>query len=664
MKKIIFFFLTLSTLIFSELTIIPDATQIYIGEEVGIKILSDERVYVEFNLGGFEDPEIIFDGTEKEYVKYIAPLIESSDTLVFKTSKEEKKITLYFVKKEEKTLPKAFAKVNDFFGNVAIKKQDVWEPITTNTIIEEGDEILTMSNSFLEILFPDGSISKIMENSQVFVEKLRYKEKIDVVLNLKKGENYNIIQKFLVSGSSFKVKTSSVTAGVRGTRFSVINKDGSTNIITFDGVVFAYFNNGKIIPVKQGFSLSSFEKPTKNTIPENKFEKPKIKKEEKTKTEEKETKETKSQEIPPISIEPVNKNGIDYMIYSISPEFNLGIITLGIGFTAYSTEVGGTLYYGLPSSSPSTNIINAFTINSVSLSLFGATLRYGNMFPVSLAMGFTTRDYYNYPAKAFDIAYENELIYLFLHLPYELSKIFPFEFNSSDSVFLGEFALKYNLPLIGTSKIGVSITYDFEASNTYVINEATPINSAFSLFVKKQLIDNVDLGIELSIENGEKIAYGLFSGIYGKLGFVNITGGIYYHLDGFIPYYFSRNYLYLKNNKSLPSMSNDSTFGYLLGFDFETQYAAGRFYLYGFDPKLEGEGRVIIPSFGAFSGLFVTAYYYDPTPFVNGFLSLDTTTYIKITYPLVGESLTGGIILSWNGYEWVENVIFGAEIWR
>ncbi|ANQ53438.1 hypothetical protein BG95_02765 [Thermosipho sp. 1063] len=660
MKKIIFLLLFFSSLMFSKLIVIPDATQVYTGGEVGIKISSDEKVFVDFNLGGFDDPDIIFDGTDKDYVKYIAPLVEGSDTIIFKTSKETATLTIYFVEKRE-DLKTAVAKVSNFSGNVAIKKKDIWEAITNNTIIEEGDEILTMENSFVEISFPDGSISRILENSQVLVEKLRYDGKVDIVLNLKKGENYNIIQKFLTSGSNFKVKTSSVTAGVRGTKFAVINKDGKINITTFEGTVFAYFKNGKILPVKSGFSVSSFAKPTKNTIPESEFE---PKKETIEKPKGKAESITENAEIPPISIEPVNKNKTNYMVYSIAPEFNIGSVTLGIGFTAYSTEVGGNLYYGLPSSNPSTNIINAFTLNSVAFSLFGAKFRYGNMIPISLAMGFTTRDFYNFSAKTFDFAYENETMYLFIHLPYELSKIYPIEFTNSDSVFMGEFAIKFDLPFIGKSKLGISTVYDKDASPMYVENNSTPITLAYSFFAKKTLIDNIDLGVELSMEKGEKSTYGAFAGIYGKLSLLNITGGFYYHFKDFIPYYFNRNYAKLKYNNKLPAMNSNAAFGYLFGFDFDSNYATGRFYLYGFDPKLEGEGRIIVPAIGKFSGLFISAYYYDPTPFIDGLLSNDTNSYIKITYPLIGESFTGGILFEWNGTEWVENVIFGTEIGR
>lgn len=679
MKKVLLILILLiSMFTFSRLVVIPDSTVVSIGDTIGIQIQADEKVTVDFNLGGFEDPDIIFDGISKEsYIKYIAPLIESSDTLIFRTSKESTSITFYFVKKEEKEIKKSFAKVNSFFGQVAIKNDDIWNPVTKETIIEEGNEILTMENSYVEIEFADGSISKILENSQVSFEKIRYEnKKIDVVMYLKKGKNYNIVKKFLASGSNFMIKTQSVAAGVRGTRFAVVNLDSKTQILAYEGTVFAYFNTGKILPVKEGYSIKSFERPQKIDIPENIFSLPSIEKETKEEKYQPEEKETQYEPqlktyIPPVSVGPFTKDGENYMVYSISPEFDLGFISLGVGFTAYSTSVTGNLYYGLPSDNPSTNIINAFTLNSIGFKIGIFNFEYGNMKPISLGMGFIVRNYYNPFAKTFNIGLETEKFSIFVNIPYELSKIYPLEFNKSDSVFLGEFGLKTKLPLIGNSIIGLGVGIDSEASKIYLENsDSTPISNIYSLFAKKPLINNLYIGVEFSIENGlNEYSYGIFGGIYSNFGFLNITGGAFYYNDGFIPYYFNKNYISLKNEKLLPGMENESSYGYLTGIDITSRYLEGSLYLYGTfkeitNPTLEGEGALKIPAISQFSGLYIAAYYFDTTPFENSIFSEDTISYIKFTYPLIGEDFTAGIIFEWNGNQWIKNIIIGIDIWR
>lgn len=673
MKKILFLLIVLFSIsIFASLTVIPDATVVEVGSSLGIKVISDKTVFVEFSLGGFEPADVVFDGIVGDsYVYYIAPLIEASDTLTFKTSDESTSITIYFVKSSKEVKNKSFAKVKSFSGHVAIKKGDLWNPITSETVIEEGNEILTMENSFVEVEFEDGSVSKILENSQVLFERIRYdKGVVDIVMDLKKGKSYNIVQKLLNKFSKFRIKTKSVTAGVRGTRFAVFENG---KILTYEGRVFAYFSDGKVLPITEGYALESFEKPKKVDIPEEEFvkvtpEKPTTKKEE---VKEKEKTTSIQPSVPPVSVGPVKKGNNYYMVYSIAPEFDFGLVRVGLGFTAYSTDVSGNLYYGLPSDNPSTNIINGLTLNSLAFKIFNVDFRYGNMLPKSLGLGFTTRNYYNPFSKSFDVEYDSGKLALYARLPYELLKIYPIEFLTSDSIFLAEASVKFDLPFIGESSIGLGITIDTQASSAFLEDtSATPIESAYSLFLKKEIFKNFDFGIELSVENGlNDYSLGSFAGFYGNFSLVNLTAGIYYYLDGFVPFYFNNNYSYLKSTSKLPAMDSEGSSGYLSGFDFDTSFAKGKLYLYGTltnfsSPTLEGQIEISIPQIGTFSGLSIAGYYFDKTPFEGSLFSLDTTSYLKIIYPLAGESFSAGVIFIWDGEKWSENVIIGVDLWR
>ncbi|HCF38631.1 MAG TPA: hypothetical protein DER56_06150, partial [Thermosipho africanus] len=84
-----------------------------------------------------------------------------------------------------------------------------------------------------------------------------------------------------------------------------------------------------------------------------------------------------------INIGTIERNNEKFFVYELSPEFSIGPVTIGIGFTSYSTDVVyGEMYYGIPSSTPSTNILNAFVINTFALNTDLFEFRYGKVKPV------------------------------------------------------------------------------------------------------------------------------------------------------------------------------------------------------------------------------------------------------------------------------------------
>jgi len=173
---------------------------------------------------------------------------------------------------------------------------------------------------------------------------------------------------------------------------------------------------------------------------------------------------------------------------------------LGIGLTAYATEVGGTLYYGIPSENPSTDIINMITINHVALNLGNLYLRYGNMPPISLGMGFSVRDYFKPYAKSFDTKIAFGSFALFLHIPYELTKLWIPEIVQSDSVLAGEMELKS--AILGMD-LGIAALYDTDVTNenTKPTVDDTPINLSLSAFLRYPLLNNFYLVWNL-VRNG------------------------------------------------------------------------------------------------------------------------------------------------------------------
>ena len=721
MKRVVFltvvFIAVLTTFVFANLNVTLPNDNIVMGGKlpITVELTNKDGKPVQFtlkaklNLGGFDKPEVLTKGLSvngKITFNFLAPRKATNVTITFtaETSTKEvftKEVSIKVTEKDESEFSeKLSATIDSFRGSVAIKKANkkAWESITKDTLLQEGDEVLTLEKSYVIVKFPDGSMTKITENTQVLFERLRKSKegKILVSIVIQKGGTYNIVQK-MVAGSSFEVKTGSVTAGVRGTEFGVENIDDKPVIKVWSGEVFAFFGDDFVIPVLAGQTLvyqlgtelvqdisQLFEntelEPLTEMMPEieemfkeiqETIEEPEkpvtTKPSEETKVSEVEQLSQPKAYIPPLGVETALKDNQKYIVYSISPEFSIGPVTLGIGLTVYATEVGGTLYYGIPSTNPSTNIINMITINHVALNLGNFYLRYGNMPTISLGMGFSARDYFKPYAKSIDTKLVFGNVGASIHLPYEVTKLWPLEFVQSDSVFAGEVELKS--VFVGMD-LGVATLYDTVVSTENTLSNATPINLSLSGYVRYPLMNNFFIGAEIGsqwLSDMSKYGLGAFGGISGKLGIFDVIIGAYGTYNGFRPFHFGRIYTTQKLKNELPTLSEDvMAFGFLAGTSFYSDIATGRWYLYGnFDGDMDalGELRIVIPQIGALAGMFVYGYYFDQTPFSSGeIFDNDTVAFLRITYPIMEKNLVAGIVYSWSGTNWIQSIYIGNEI--
>ena len=671
------------------------------------------------SLGGFDKPDVFTKGIEvngKITINYLVPKKKGDVTLTFIgeiKGKEPvtKQVTLSVVEEDETVFSEEMsAAVDSFKGSVAIKKvgKKTWESVKASSKVQEGDEVLTLEKSYAVVKFPDGSMTKISENTQVLFEKLRKSKdgKILVSIVIQKGGTYNVVQK-VVTGSSFEVKAGSVTAGVRGTTFGVEYLEETPVVKVWEGEVFTFFEDAFVIPVTQGQEIAyqpgmqlpeditpllentqivplTEPEPVMEIPAEQPTEEPK---QDETTEEQPVTEEPKQDKpetpqqvtepvvptvpkayIPPLGVETIRKDADSYIVYSISPEFSIGPVDLGIGLTAYASEVGGELYYGVPSTDPSTNIINIITINSIALRLENFYFRYGNMPTTSLAMGFSVRDYFRPYAKSFDVKAAIGSFSLMAHLPYELTKLWPFEFTQSDGVIAGEVELK---SLFAGLDLGLSALYDTQVSTANTVGNATPVNLSVSTFLRYPLMNNFYLGTEFAsqiLSDFSGYGFGLFGGISGRISIFDVVAGAYGTWNGFKPFYFGRLYTNDKAQGKLTSLTQgESVFGLLAGFNFYTDFAVGRLYLYGdFANNWDalGETRITIPQVGAMAGLFLYGYFYDSTPFTEGqMFDSDTISLLRITYPIMEQNLVAGMVYTWDYTQriWVQSVYIGSE---
>ncbi len=688
--------------VFGIVKAVPEATRVIEGGILPIKVIyqDDEGnpkeglLTAEASAGGFDEIELVFGGlkfTGEVVVNYIAPYSAGEYGITFKVDGESTGLTVK-VYEEKITGTKVRIKVESFGGSAAYKKVDseVWEPLTEGVELSEGDQLLTLKDSYVNLRFPNGSLTKVLENTQILIEKLEKTEDGYVVeLKQLKGETYNVIEKLLKSGERFVIKTDSVTAGVRGTRFAVVYTEDTPEIAVFEGKVFAFMEDGRVVPVPAGYGIKAGAiKPEECKIGEEKYkeyekkfeekkkkegveeEKPGKEEQEKKEPEKKEGEkpETKGFEIgqPNVFMGPTNIGGENYLIYSLSFDFTIGPLWLDLGFTAYSDSLDGSLYYGLPAATPSTNLIDAFTINGVGLVFGKSYIKYAPMSLYDLGMSFTMRGYTVPNARALDLKYDNDNFYIYVHVPYELKKLSSFEFAPSDSLWFGEF---------GINVMG----YDVYVGGIYDTEEATPANGELMINwsaiagVKKEFLGG-NIGVELSLQSASStLAYGLFGGYHGRWGVLEFIGGLYSGMNGFHPFVFNRSYYSLKLSNETPGIYQDGRMmlGYLVGGELIWDYVKARVYLNGDllsgTTAVEGSLRGIIPSVGGFNGLYITGELYDPTPF-EGLYNVggDTVSWVRLSYPLMGDNLTAGIMFMWNSEtgEWDKYITVGADVWR
>ena len=130
--------------------------------------------------------------------------------------------------------------VKDFSGSVGIKRKGSSEVVAVEIGMKvfPGDEIYTMENSYVQLEGPNGINFFVVPNSVVRLDKFKKKEE-DVLIKLKvmKGQTLSKILKKLSASSLVIVEAGGVTAGVRGTIFSMGFEGDSLYLRTFKGRV-------------------------------------------------------------------------------------------------------------------------------------------------------------------------------------------------------------------------------------------------------------------------------------------------------------------------------------------------------------------------------------------------------------------------------------------
>jgi hypothetical protein len=117
-----------------------------------------------------------------------------------------------------------------------------YAPLTPDTTLVEGDRIRTGPNGFVTLELPDGSFVTVAQDGELDIGKLRRTRLTgagDRVFDLHHGEVESQVTHAKQPDDRFQIRSPSVVAGVRGTRFTVsYSGDAQTTMVAvFDGAV-------------------------------------------------------------------------------------------------------------------------------------------------------------------------------------------------------------------------------------------------------------------------------------------------------------------------------------------------------------------------------------------------------------------------------------------
>ncbi|EAZ99971.1 protein containing LysM domain [Marinobacter sp. ELB17] len=127
-------------------------------------------------------------------------------------------------------------------------------PLTVNTLIRAGDELLSGSGSTTVIL-AEGSEIRLSPNSRLAFNRMTQFGKpgmIDTRLRLNRGEVFTSVKEVVSGGSRFEIETPSATVAVDGTQFAIQANDGGTGLQVINGEV-NFGQQGRSVEVPAGY---------------------------------------------------------------------------------------------------------------------------------------------------------------------------------------------------------------------------------------------------------------------------------------------------------------------------------------------------------------------------------------------------------------------------
>ncbi len=129
--------------------------------------------------------------------------------------------------------------------------------LNINDPVFEGDTLRTRANSLMKIKFFDGKIIVLTEKTKIQIDKYSKNKE----LTTSRGGVRSIIDKVLEKDESFKIKTITAVAGVRGTDFVVLFLGDEMSIYVFSGVVNVKNDLGEAVLEKGYHTIVKLNQP-------------------------------------------------------------------------------------------------------------------------------------------------------------------------------------------------------------------------------------------------------------------------------------------------------------------------------------------------------------------------------------------------------------------
>jgi hypothetical protein len=135
-------------------------------------------------------------------------------------------------------------------------------PLTVNTLIRAGDELLSGSGS-TTITLAEGSEIRLSPNSRLAFSRMTQFGKpgmIDTRLRLNRGEVITRVKDVISGGSRFKIETPSATVAMNNTQFAIQTNAGGTGLQVINGDV-TFGQQGRSVEVPAGFGAHVTAQP-------------------------------------------------------------------------------------------------------------------------------------------------------------------------------------------------------------------------------------------------------------------------------------------------------------------------------------------------------------------------------------------------------------------
>ena len=113
-------------------------------------------------------------------------------------------------------------------------------PATDGAVLNAGDTILTGADARAVLTYFEGSTVEMEPGSELGIDAARSDPNGDTIIVMEQslGVTWHVVTHLLTTGSMYEIHTSTATASVRGTQFTVaIDPDGTTTQTTTEGAV-------------------------------------------------------------------------------------------------------------------------------------------------------------------------------------------------------------------------------------------------------------------------------------------------------------------------------------------------------------------------------------------------------------------------------------------